>query len=146
MNFDNVANNVMIANNIINLSNGSVGLAMNNCHAQETSMGHINNNSISVGGKEQALGIRLSGSTDNQIINFNRIKLPSTGAQAYYTNAASGSNINLMNNIMYDLKTGAYTIIGNSYKDFFNQLPGQSNSALTASANGMMIEKVSPVK
>ena len=146
INLDNVTNNLIIANNIVTIVNGSVGLSMNNCLAQATNMGHINNNSISVGGKEQASGIKLSGSTDNQIINFNRIKLTTTGPQAYYSNNASGNNVNLMNNIMYDLKTGAYTIIGNSYKDYFNQLPGQSNASLTASANGIMVEKVSPIK
>lgn len=55
-------------------------------------------------------------------------------------------NINLTNNILYDLNTGGYTIIGNTYNDYFNQLPSQGNPSLSASANGVMIEKVSPIK
>jgi hypothetical protein len=147
---DNVANNVIISNNIVNAASGSVGLAMNNCLAEGTSLGQINNNSISVGGKEQAYGIYLTGSTDNQVFNFNRVKLTIDGKegakQAYYKNAGTGNNVNMMNNICYDLGTGGYTIIGNSYKDFFNQLPAQSNPTLSVSANGIMVEKVTPVK
>ncbi len=150
INLDNAINGTMISNNIINASNGSVGISMNNSSAEPTYMGEINNNSIAVGGKDQAYGIYLTGSTDNQILNFNRLKLSINGTaketQAYYKNAGTGININMMNNICYDLGTGGYTIVGNSYKDFFNQLPGQSNPALTVSANGIMIEKVSPIK
>ncbi|MDB5284769.1 MAG: hypothetical protein JWO06_3844 [Bacteroidota bacterium] len=147
---DNVTNNVVISNNIVNAANGSYGLAMNNCTAQATSLGQINNNSISVGGTSEAYGVYLSGATDNQVLNFNRVKLTINGAQAsnqaFYKNAGSGNNINMMNNILYDLNSGGYTIIGNSYKDMFNQLPAQSNSSLSVSANGIMIEKVTPIK
>ena len=52
----------------------------------------------------------------------------------------------MMNNIFIDMNTGVYTIIGNSYKDFFNQLPSQSNQALSASANSFSMEKVSSIK
>lgn len=147
---DNIANNLVISNNIVNAANGSIGLEMHDCVAEPTMLGQINNNSIAVGGNGEAYGILLSGTTDNQVINFNRVKLTISGAQAsnqaYYRNSGSGNNVNMMNNIMYDLNTGGYTIIGNSYKDFFNQLPGQSNASLTVSANGIMIEKVSPIK
>ena len=51
---------------------------------------------------------------------------------------------NLLNNIFFDLNTGGYTILGNTYKDYFNQLPSQSNPSLSVSANGLMIEKVMP--
>ncbi|HLP51731.1 MAG TPA: hypothetical protein VK154_12670 [Chitinophagales bacterium] len=147
---DNVANNVIISNNIVNAANGSYGLAMNNCNAQATNLGQINNNSIAVGGNSESYGIYLSGSSDNQVLNFNRVKLTINGkqssTQAYYRNAGSGNNINMMNNIFYDLNTGGYTILGNTYKDYFNQLPAQSNPALSVSSNGLMIEKVSPIK
>ena len=128
-----------------------MGLSMKNCVAQVNSLGQINNNSIAVGGNGETYGIYLTGSTDNQVLNFNRIKLTLAGGapaanQAYYKNAGSGNNINMMNNIMYDLNTGGYTILGNSYKDMFNQLPAQSNPALSVSANGIMIEKVTPVR
>ena len=150
LSLDNITNNVVISNNIVNAANGSVGLAMNNCTAQATSLGQINNNSISVGGNSEAYGVLLSGTTDNQVLNFNRVKLTINGTQAsnqaFYKNEGSGNNINMMNNIMYDLNSGGYTIIGNSYKDMFNQLPGQSNSSLSVSANGIMIEKVTPIK
>jgi hypothetical protein len=67
--------------------------------------------------------------------------------QAYFKNETKGTNnINLMNNIFFDLNTGGYTIIGNTYKDYFNQLPAQSNSSLSVSANGIMIEKVTPIR
>jgi hypothetical protein len=52
----------------------------------------------------------------------------------------------MTNNIFFDLNTGSYTILGNSYKDFFNQLPGQSNADMSASANAITVEKVSPIK
>ena len=150
INMDNVSGNLVVSNNIINTATGSIGLAMHNCTAQATNMGQINNNSIAVGGKTETYGIYLTGSTDNQIFNFNRVKLTITGTQkatqAYYKNAGSGNNINMMNNICYDLNSGGYTIIGNSYKDYFNQLPSQSNPTLSVSANGIMIEKASPIK
>lgn len=148
---DNASNNVVVSNNIINATNGTYGLAMNNCGGKATNMGQINNNSIAVGSAgSEAYGLYLSGSTDNQILNYNRVKLTISGAQAsnqaYYRNTGSGNNVNMTNNIFYDLTTGGYTIIGNTYKDHFNQLPGQSNPSLSASANGVMIEKVSPIK
>jgi hypothetical protein len=150
INLENVSNNVIVSNNIINTTTGSIGLAMHNCVAAATNMGQINNNSIAVGGKSDAYGIYLNGTTDNQVFNFNRVKLSIAGTQkatqAYYKNAVTGNNVNMMNNICYDLKGGGYTIIGNSYKDFFNQLPAQSNPTLSVSANGIMIEKASPIK
>ncbi len=150
INLDNVANNVIISNNIVNAANGSYGLAMNNCVAQATNLGQINNNSIAVGGTGETYGVYLTGSSDNQVLNFNRVKLTingqQTSTQAYYKNSGSGNNINMMNNIFYDLNTGGYTILGNTYKDHFNQLPGQSNPSLSVSANGIMIEKVTPIK
>ena len=51
----------------------------------------------------------------------------------------------MMNDIFYDTSTGKYTIVGNTYKDLFNQLPAQGNQRLMASANGLSIEKVTPV-
>jgi hypothetical protein len=150
INLDNVSNNLVVSNNIVNASNGSVGLAMNNCGGQATNLGQINNNSIAVGGSNETYGVHLTGSTDNQVLNFNRVKLTINGTQntnqAYYKNTGSGNNINMTNNIFYDLNTGGYTIVGNTYKDFFNQLPSQSNPTLSVSANGIMIEKVSPIK
>lgn len=150
INLDNVVNNLVISNNIVNAANGSYGLAMNNCGGQATNLGQINNNSIAVGGNGEAYGVYLSGNTDNQVLNFNRVKLTINGAQtatqAYYKNEGSGNNINMMNNIFYDLNTGGYTILGNTYKDYFNQLPSQSNPSLSVSSNGIMIEKVSPIK
>lgn len=147
---DNVSNNLMVSNNIINAANGTYGLALNNCGGKATNLGQITNNSIAVGGNSDAYGLYLAGNTDNQVLNFNRVKLTINGAQAanqaYYRNAGSGNNVNMLNNIFYDLNTGGYTIIGNTYKDHFNQLPGQSNPALTVSANGLMVEKVSPIK
>jgi hypothetical protein len=146
INLDNVSNNMIVSNNIITIANGSAGLGLNNCMATVTRFGQISNNSIAIGGKGTACGILVSGNTDNQVLNFNRVKLANTTNQAYYRNNGSGNNINMMNEIMYDLNKGGYTIIGNTYKDVFNQLPAQSNSALTASANGIMIEKAFPVK
>lgn len=147
---DNASNNLMVSNNIVNAANGTYGLALNNCGGKATNLGQITNNSIAVGGNADAYGLYLSGNTDNQVLNFNRVKLTINGAQAanqaYYRNAGSGNNVNMLNNIFYDLNTGGYTIIGNTYKDHFNQLPGQSNPALSVSANGIMIEKVSPIK
>ena len=146
---ENIANTVVVSNNIVNAANGSVGLAMTNCSAQATALGQINNNSIAVGGNGETYGILLAGVTDNQVLNFNRVKLSVAKEgknQAYYKNAGNGNNINLLNNILYDLNTGGYTILGNSYKDSFNQLPAQSNATLSVSANGIMVEKVTPIK
>lgn len=137
------ANQIIVTKNVINAPNGAVGLALTNCEAQGTNLGQITNNSI-VTGKS---GISINGTTDNQILNFNRVKLSiNGGGKTYYANNSTGNNINMMNNIFFDLKTGGYTILGNSYKDFFNQLPGQSNSDMTASANAITLEKVSPIK
>ncbi len=147
---DNAANDVIVSNNIVNAANGSVGLAMNDCTGKPTNLGQISNNSIAVGGKGDTYGIHFTGSTDNQVLNFNRLKLTINTApsstQAYYRNSSTGNNINLLNNILYDLNSGGYTILGNTYKDHFNQLPSQSNAALSVSANGLMIEKVTPIK
>ncbi|MBL0308791.1 MAG: hypothetical protein IPP77_03655 [Bacteroidetes bacterium] len=147
--FENVSGNLMVSNNIVNAANGSCGLSLNNCVADPSSLGQISNNSIAVGGSSEAFAILLGGVTDNQVINFNRLKLTISGTpgskQAFYKNAGNGNNVNMLNNILYDLNTGGYTIVGNSYKDSFNQLPAQSNPALTVSANGIMIEKVTPI-
>jgi hypothetical protein len=145
----NVANDVILSNNVITMATGSTGIEMNNCKAQATHMGQVTGNSVAVGGKDEANGIMLTGTTDNQVLNFNRVKLSNgaeTAKQAYYRNSGAGNNINMLNNIFFDLSTGVYTIIGNTYKDMFNQLPAQSNSALTVSANGIMIEKTKPVQ
>ena len=149
MSFENVSNELNINGNIVSLATSATGLALINCSGDATHLGQINSNSIAVGGKNSACGIQLSGSTDNQVFNYNRIKLDnttSTADQAYYMNSGSGNNVNLMNNIFYDLKAGNYTILGNSYKDMFNQLPGQGNADLAVSANGIMVEKVSTIR
>ena len=139
----NAANQMIVSKNVINAPDGAVGLMLNNCQAMATSLGQITNNSIVAGGS----GISLNGSTDNQLLNFNRVKLSINGGnKTYYANAGTGNNINMTNNIFFDLNTGAYTILGNSYKDFFNQLPGQSNADMSASANAITVEKVSPIK
>lgn len=147
--FENVSNSLLVSNNIINAANGAYGVTMTNCVAQATGYGQIVNNSVAVGGNKTT-GIYMTGSTDNQILNFNRVKLTIQGQQnkdqAYYRNSGAGNNINLSNNIFYDLNSGGYTIVGNTYKDHFNQLPGQSNPTLNVSANGLMVEKVVPVK
>jgi hypothetical protein len=145
---NNITNELVLDNNVINMATGSTGIEMNNCAALPTHLGQVNGNSVEVGGKDEANGIALTGTTDNQVLNFNRIKLSNgteTVKQAYYRNAGSGNNINMLNNIFYDFSTGGYTIIGNSYKDMFNQLPGQSNPTLAVSANGLMIEKATPL-
>jgi hypothetical protein len=150
MNLDNVSNTLIISNNIITAANGSIGLALNNCVGQPNNLGQINNNSVAVGGEGESYGVYLTGSTDNQVLNFNRIKLTvnskESAKQGFYKNMGSGNNINMVNNIMYDLNSGGYTILGNTYKDAYNQLPAQSNPTLTVSANGIMIEKVTPIK
>jgi hypothetical protein len=144
-----VMNSMVVSNNIINAKNGTYGIDMNNCVAPVTNYSQVSNNSIAVGGSKTA-GIHVSGNTDNVSLNFNRIKLSiegeQTAQQSYYKNESTGGNINLTNNILYDLNTGGYTIIGNTYNDYFNQLPSQGNPSLSASANGVMIEKVSPIK
>ncbi len=145
----NVSNDITINNNVITMATGSTGIEMNNCVAQANRLGQVTGNSIAVGGKDEANGIMLTGATDNQVLNFNRVKLSNgteTAKQAYYRNSGAGNNINMLNNIFFDLSTGVYTIVGNTYKDMFNQLPAQSNGALTVSANGIMIEKTKPVQ
>lgn len=137
------ANQIIVTKNVVNAPNGSTGLALTNCNAQPTSLGQITNNSIVAGNS----GISINGNTDNQLLNFNRVKLSiNASGKTYYANSGTGNNINMMNNIFYDMTTGGYTVIGNSYKDFFNQLPGQSNPDMQASANGIMVEKVTPIK
>ncbi|HLP52293.1 MAG TPA: hypothetical protein VK154_15495 [Chitinophagales bacterium] len=140
---DNAANQIIVTKNVINTPNGETGLKLTNCEAEITNLGQITNNSI----VSATSGISINGSTDNQILNFNRVKLSiNGGAKTYYANKGTGNNINMMNNIFFDMATGNYTILGNSYKDFFNQLPSQSNSAMSASANALTIEKVTPIK
>ena len=145
---NSVNENLIVSNNIVNTINGGYGLAMNNCEGLISGYGNITNNSFYLGGQGTLYGLYLSGKTDNQVLNFNRVKLTPTTVnsanQAFYMNIGSGQNINLTNNIFFDLGTGGYTILGNTYKDYFNQLPPQSNQALSVSANGIMIEKVMP--
>ena len=145
---DQVNGSLIVSNNVVNAVNGTYGIAMNNCSGENNNYASVTNNSVNVGGESAMYGLYLSGSTDNVVFNFNRIKLTpakqSASNQAYYKNAGTGANINLLNNIFFDLNTGGYTILGNTYKDFFNQLPSQSNPALSVSANGIMIEKVMP--
>ena len=145
---DAVNGSLIVSNNVVNAVNGTFGLAMNNCNGDNNNYANVTNNSVNVGGESSMYGLYLSGSTDNVVFNFNRVKLTpakqSASNQAYYKNTGTGANINLLNNIFFDLNTGGYTILGNTYKDYFNQLPSQSNSSLSVSANGIMIEKVMP--
>jgi hypothetical protein len=145
---DKVAGSMIVSNNVVNAVNGGYGIAMNNCTASTDNYGTVANNSVNVGGDGSMYGVYISGSSDNVVLNFNRVKLtptkPNASNQAYYKNTGTGANINMLNNIFFDLTTGAYTVIGNTYKDFYNQLPAQSNASLNVSANGLMIEKVTP--
>jgi hypothetical protein len=145
---DKVSGNMIVSNNVVNAVNGTYGLALHNCEGTAESYASITNNSVNIGGENSMYGMYLTGSTDNVVFNFNRVKLTqikqNAANQAYYKNSGTGANINLMNNIFFDLNTGGYTILGNTYKDFFNQLPAQSNPSLSVSANGLMIEKVTP--
>jgi len=145
---DKVNGSTIVSNNVVNAVNGTYGIAFNNCQGENNNYASVTNNSVNVGGENTMYGVYLTGTTDNVVFNFNRIKLTPTkqnsANQAYYRNMGSGANINLLNNIFFDLNTGGYTILGNTYKDFFNQLPAQSNPALSVSANGIMIEKVMP--
>ncbi len=145
---DKVTGSLVVSNNVVNAVNGTYGLALNNCEGAASSFGNVTNNSVNVGGDAAMYGLYLTGTTDNIVFNFNRVKLTPASKiasnQAYYKNTGTGQNINLLNNIFFDLNTGGYTILGNTYKDFFNQLPSQSNSSLSVSANGLMIEKVMP--
>jgi len=149
LDLDKCNSTTVITNNIINAANGRYGIFLNDCSGSASSFSNINGNSISVGGKEALYGVYLNGATDNQLINFNRVKLTidskQADNQAYYKNASTGTNVNLTNNLFYDLTTGGYTILGNTYKDFFNQLPSASGF-LSVSANGITIEKVTPIK
>jgi hypothetical protein len=145
---DKVNGSLVVSNNVVNAVNGTCGIAMNNCEGEKENYGSVTNNSVNVGGENTMYGLYLTGSTDNIVFNFNRVKLTpakqSVANQAYYKNTGTGANINLLNNIFFDLNTGGYTILGNTYKDVFNQLPAQSNPSLSVSANGLMIEKVMP--
>lgn len=145
---EKVGGSMIISNNVVNAVNGGYGIAMNNCTASADNYGTVANNSVNVGGDGSMYGVYISGSSDNVVLNFNRVKLTPTkqsaSNQAYYKNTGTGANINMLNNIFFDLTTGAYTVLGNTYKDFYNQLPAQSNASLNVSANGLMIEKVTP--
>ncbi len=141
---------MIVSNNVINVVNGVYGIVLNNCEGTPEQYATLSNNAVNVGGDGTMYGIYLSGSTDNVVLNFNRIKLTPTKVnaanQGFYKNAGTGANINLLNDIFFDLNTGGYTIIGNTYKDFFNQLPAQSNPSLNMGANGISIEKVMPAE
>ncbi len=145
-----IANQMVVSNNIVNAVHGEAGVAINNCKAQAEGLGQITFNSITVGGQKKATGILLSGTSDNHVLNYNRVKLmmndDQASSQAYYRNTSDGKNVNMMNNIFYDLNTGSYTIIGNSYKDRNNQLPAQSNPDMVISANGISVEKVEIIR
>lgn len=139
---------MVVSNNVINAVNGVYGIVLNDCEGTTDQYAMVSNNAVNVGGDGMMYGIYLSGVTDNVVLNFNRVKLTpgkvNAANQGYYKNAGSGANINLLNDIFFDLNTGGYTIIGNTYKDYFNQLPAQSNPALNMGANGISIEKVMP--
>lgn len=145
-----ISNQMVVSNNIVNAVHGEAGVAINNCKAQANGLGQITFNSITVGGQKKATGILMSGTSDNHVLNYNRVKLmmndDQASSQAYYRNTSDGKNVNMMNNIFYDLNTGSYTIIGNSYKDMNNQLPSQSNPDMVISANGISVEKVEIIR
>ncbi|MCX6200160.1 MAG: hypothetical protein NTY88_13240 [Bacteroidetes bacterium] len=147
---NDISNQMVLSNNIVNVVHGEAGVALYNCRAQLTGLGQITFNSITVGGQKTATGILMSGTSDNHVLNFNRVKLmmneEQAGRQAYYKNTSVGKNVNMMNNIFYDLNTGSYTIVGNTYKDINNQLPSQSNPDMVISANGISVEKVEIIR
>ena len=145
----NVSGEEVINNNVITMALGSTGIEMFNCKAEADHYGQIIGNTVSVGGNDEANGISMTGNTDNQVLNLNCVKL-NNGAesinQAYYRNKGTGNNIDIMNNIFCDLSTGGYTMIGGTDKGAIKQTTRQTNTGLTALANGLMTEKVTAVR
>jgi hypothetical protein len=114
---NNVSGNITLSNNIINTVTGSVGIEMNDCVAQASNLGQIANNQVTVGGKDEASGIMLTGKTDNQVIDMNRVNITrgaETANQAYYRNTGAGRNINIANDEFFDTSNGKYTIVGST--------------------------------
>ena len=111
---DNISNNLVVRNNTISLASGSTGVAMNNCMAGQTKMGHISDNMITIKGRNEAYGISLTGATDNQTLSFNKVLLTGNGThtrnQAYCKDATSGSKIDLLGNFGGGLNTSDFII------------------------------------
>ncbi len=147
MNFEDISGGGVISNNIISAATG-YGLVMNNCSASVETPGQLENNNITIGGNTNAFGIYITGSTNNQVLRFNHIKLSvdktEAAYQAFFKNNSSGKNIGLANNNCYDLNAGTYIVLGNTYQDFFSQTPSLNKQIISASATGTPAEKADP--
>ena len=139
---NNVAGNTVVNKNVINAANSATGVSMNNCMALETRPSQIINNTIGISGSSEAYGIKISGTTDHQVIDFNTIKLTvnpaNASTQAFYQNTGSGKDVSMMNSTFYDLNKGSYMVYGDSFKP---SKGNQSGSSLSASASVIGMEK-----
>ncbi|MES2619840.1 MAG: hypothetical protein V4615_03235 [Bacteroidota bacterium] len=137
----NVSNRMVINKNIVNTSNSAIGLLIHDCRAQSSSPAQIMDNTFGIGGSQNAYGIRITGSSDNAVIDFNTIKLlvneADASLQAYFINNSSGENISMANSTYYDLAKGSYVVYSNTYKSNGNK----ATSPLSASAAGSIVEK-----
>ena len=99
----------VITANVINSGTGSYGVWLAGCNATPGNPGLIANNFIHVGGSVTAYGVYLSGTTQNYDIVFNSVHITSgsaTAGRALSMLNTTGSNIRVINNILYNSGVG----------------------------------------
>ncbi len=138
---ENVSNQMVVTKNAVTTSGSATGLVMNNCVAKADATGQITNNSFTIASSHNAYGMMITGSTNHQVFEFNKVKLSVNAAdgstQAFCKNTTSGNDIYLENSIYLDSNKGVYTVFGNSYKDHSS---AKNASVLSASADGVSAE------
>ena len=94
---------------------------------------------------ENAHGFYLEGNSDYILLDFNRVKfnpgLRDISAFAFYKNPSSGESINLVNNIFYNLESGGYTVIGNTFQKYMENA-NQSSDEYSTKVNGLFYERI----
>jgi hypothetical protein len=143
----NVSGSLVVNRNTINVANSATGILMMDCIAHNAHPGQIISNTIGISARQQAYGIRVSGTTNHQVIDLNIIKLMVNKAdattQAFYHNTSSGNNISMMNSTFYDLSSGIYHVHSDSFKP---DSGNKTNPSMTASAHGGSLEKGSVIR
>ena len=144
---DNISSNMVVNKNVVSAINSATGILLNDCVAQASRPGQAVSNSITVNGNHDAYGIRVTGNTNQQVIDFNTIKLmvnrADASTQAFYMNTGSGKDVSMMNSTYFDLSAGSYMVYGDSYKSYSGD---KKSTSLSASAEGINMESGSVIK
>lgn len=141
----NIGPDLLAEANIVNFKAGQNGIHIANSGGSESNYSEWRSNSITLGLTPNSNGFYLEGNSDYILLDFNRVKfnpgLRDISAFAFYKNLSSGESINLVNNIFYNLESGGYTVIGNTFQKYMENA-NQSSDEYSTKVNGLFYERI----